>query len=117
MDLVSFVVSLCCLLSALTTMALAIPLLMGKVDRNAFYGIHLPEAFESEEAWRALNRYGAERLLIWSAPVLGFGIVALVTPLAGRPGLAVLFGLTPLLILGAIVQTVLFARRYHAPPA
>lgn len=111
MDVLSLTVGLACILSALITIALAIPLFMGKVKRNALYGVRILQAFESEEAWLHLNRYGAKRLIAWSIPVFVLGVVALFIPLEQRPWFAVALGCAPLLVVGAAVQTVMYARR------
>ena len=111
MDILSLTVGLACILSALITIGLAIPLLMGKVKRNALYGVRIPQAFESDEAWLRLNRYGGKRLIAWSVPVLVVGIIALFIPLEEQPWLAGALGLAPLLIVGAAVQTMMYARR------
>ena len=50
--------------------ALAIPLIRGKVRPNRAYGVRIPAAFASEEAWYRINRHGGFCLL-------GFGLANL----------------------------------------
>jgi hypothetical protein len=48
---------------------LAVPLLLGWIPRNRFYGIRVPAAFASEENWYAINVFGAKRLLLFAAAI------------------------------------------------
>ncbi len=99
MSTLNLVVGLALVLSALTTVAISIPLLLGKVKRNTFYGVWSAAAFESEDAWLRINRYGATRLIVWSVPVLAVGVAALFVSFEGRPWLAVVLGLLPAVFL------------------
>lgn len=63
--------------SALLFMVLAQPLIQGKVKPNDWYGVRIPAAFESEEAWFDINRYGGRLLskvglLLMLCAVTGF---------------------------------------------
>lgn len=83
---------------------------------NKIYGIRIPIAFESDENWYMVNRYGGKALLVWSAPVLLIGIGLVVAhyfrPTAAADLLLVnVFWFTPLLILGAVPQTLRWAKR------
>jgi hypothetical protein len=111
MDTLSLIVGICCILTALTIIGLAIPLLRGQVKQNGFYGVRIPEAFDSEEAWYRINRYGARQIIIWSVPMLLAGVVAFVVPLQEHVLVALALGLSPFLILGAVVQTMRYASR------
>ena len=51
-----------------------LPLLRGQVPRNAWYGVWIPAALASDEAWYACNAYFARRMLGWTVP---FGLWAL----------------------------------------
>ncbi len=55
----------------------SIPLYLGKVKRNPIYGFRLAKAFESEENWYAVNRYGAGAMMLWSAALAAIGIACL----------------------------------------
>jgi len=59
------------LLAAALAIVIAVPLIRGRVGRNHWYGVRIPAAFVSDEAWFELNRYGGRLLLIW-----GFVIAA-----------------------------------------
>lgn len=43
--------------------AVALPLILGKVPMNRWYGVRVPRAFESPEKWYAINRVGGLWLL------------------------------------------------------
>jgi len=53
--------------------ALAIPLVARKVRPNGAYGIRIPAAFASEEAWYRINRHGGFCLLGYAAALLLLG--------------------------------------------
>ncbi len=56
---------------------ISIPLYLGKVKRNPIYGFRLAKAFESEENWYAINRYGAGAMMIWSVVLAVIGMACL----------------------------------------
>ena len=113
MDAVAITVGVGWIAVGLITIGLAIPLLQGKVGRNALYGVRFKQSFQSDDAWFAINRYGAKRMMIWALPMVVTGIATLLVPLQTHPFLALLVGLAPLLfILVPVLDTWQFARRY-----
>lgn len=64
------------LFAALVAIVAAVPLLGRRVKMNHWYGVRVPAAFVSEEAWLDINRYGG-RLLLW------WGMVIAATAAAG----------------------------------
>ena len=63
------------------TIAVCIPMLNGKIKMNYWYGIRITrKAFESEENWYKINKYGAQRMIRWSMVPLVAGIVTLLVP-------------------------------------
>ena len=58
-------------LSAVLFIVLAIPLILGIVPRNWFYGVRTPRTLASDESWYPANRIGGVILL-------GLGVVWLV---------------------------------------
>ena len=103
MDMLNLVIGSCLVLSGLITIAISIPLLLGKVKRNTYYGVRSAAGFESDEVWFRINRYGAKRLIVWSMPVLAVGVAAFFVSFEGRPWLAVVLGLLPAVFLTAPV--------------
>ncbi len=99
----------------LLSMGLAVPLLQGKVGRNALYGVRFRQSFQSDEAWFAINRYGAQRMMIWALPMIAIGIAVLFLPLQTRPFWALLLGFLPLaFVLIPAIDTWHYARRYSS---
>jgi hypothetical protein len=63
------------LLAAILTIAAAVPLIQGKVKMNPWYGVRIPAAFESEERWFEINRYGGRLLFAWGVAIAGTALV------------------------------------------
>jgi hypothetical protein len=55
----------------------SIPLLLGKIKMNCVYGFRIRKAFQSEENWYLINRYGAKTLMLWSVVIMAVGIACL----------------------------------------
>jgi hypothetical protein len=78
----------------LTIIVISLPLVLGLIPRNGFYGIRVREAFASDANWYAINRLGSIALigacLVWMAAaayaprrfVKPVGIAAVVLTLA-----------------------------------
>ncbi len=90
---------------------LAGPLIRGQVKMNHWYGVRVRRAFESEEKWRDVNRFGGRQLRMWGSIILAAGFVALLFDLGSNPSLLLLFAFTPLLILIPAMRAVVYARR------
>jgi hypothetical protein len=113
MDPVAITIGVGWMAVGLLTIGLAIPLLQGNIGRNALYGVRFRQSFQSEEAWFAINRYGAKRMIIWALPVIAIGVATLPFPLQRHPLLALLFGFAPLVfVLIPAIDTWYYARRY-----
>lgn len=61
----------------LLVFAASIPLYLGKIRMNPVYGFRMRRAFESEEHWYAINRYGAVTLMWWAAFIMIVGVTCL----------------------------------------
>lgn len=68
-------VTLVCL--GIILVAVSVPLYLGKIKKNHFYGFRIRKAFESEENWYLVNRYGARALMCWSVIIISVGISCL----------------------------------------
>ncbi len=68
------------LIVGLLIIAVSLPLILQKIGRNHYYGIRIPEAFESEERWREINAYGGRLFLRWGIVVTAVGLVGLALP-------------------------------------
>lgn len=86
---------------ALIGILLSRPLVRGKIPMNRLYGVRFKRSFESDEIWYEINRYGGQRMILWSYPILGLGLAALVTPLA----LTLILAFAPMLYLIPCVES------------
>jgi uncharacterized membrane protein len=88
--------------------AVSLPLYLGKIKMNGVYGFRIGKAFESEENWYRINRYGAKALMCWALIIMAIGIMCLyIDPQSVLTVAKASF----LLLLVPLVQTVLYARR------
>jgi SdpI/YfhL protein family len=83
----------------LATAVIALPLLVGVVRPNRFYGIRVRQAFLSEKNWYSINEYGAKRMLLFSVAVASTGFLLRGLPQAPfwLPILGLVFALVLLL--------------------
>jgi hypothetical protein len=88
--------------------AVCIPVYLGKIKMNCYYGFRIRKAFESEENWYTINRYGAKALMCWSVIIMAIGIVCLY--IEPQP-VATVAKLTFLSVIVPIIQTFRYARR------
>jgi len=113
MDTVAMIVGASWIAVGLITIGLAIPLLNGKVGRNPYYGARFSQSFASDEAWFAINRFAAKRMMLWSPGLIGVGLLALFLPLGAHPGWALILAFAPLvLVVVPAIEAWRFAKRY-----
>lgn len=113
MDQVATIVGVAWALAGLACIALAVPLVRGRIGRNGVYGVRFPQSLQSDEAWFAINRFGGKRLIVWAVPLIVVGVVSFFLPLKSHPALALLLGFGPIVfILIPLVESYRFARRY-----
>lgn len=62
---------------AVIVFTVVIPLYRGKIKPNPVYGIRVRKAFESEENWYRINRYGGAVLMFWAIALMLAGIICL----------------------------------------
>lgn len=62
----------------LLAMAVSVPLVRRKIKANPWFGVRIPAAFESEEAWFAINEYGGRLLRLWGSTMVLTAIVGAV---------------------------------------
>lgn len=84
------------------------PLYLGKIKMNSAYGFRIRKAFESEENWYIINKYGAKVLMCWGVLVMIVGIACLyIEP----QSVLTLAKATFISILAPLGLTIYFARR------
>ena len=115
MGLLCAVVDISC---AALLMAVSLPVIYRKIPMNAFYGIRIPKAFQSEALWYDINEYGGRQFFLWSISLIAAGIGSLFVPfgdLGDDAGVIVVLLLTAvpasLFPIIAIIQTLRYAAR------
>jgi hypothetical protein len=99
-------ITLVCL--GIILIAVSIPLYLGKIRMNCYYGFRIRKAFESNDNWYVINKYGAKSLLWWSAVIIAIGITCLfIDPQAVLTLAKIAF----VSVLVPVVQTLYFAKR------
>ena len=58
----------------------SLPLIYRKVAMNAFYGVRIPAAYQSDQRWYEINAYGGRLLARWSLLIVAAGVLAFLLP-------------------------------------
>ena len=115
MGTIGLILGITCVSSAALFVVLSVALLQGNVKMNRWYGFRIKKAFSSEENWYKINRYGARRVMLWSAPLFLAGVVALCLPFGSADHvnlpLVLAFASAPLVVLIPVIETCLHARK------
>ena len=111
MDTINILIGFSNLFCASLFIVLAIPLKNGKIKMNRLYGVRIPKSFESEENWYKINRYGAQRMMIWAIPLIAVGFVSFFIPFNTNLFLISVFGFAPMLILIPVIEVFSYARK------
>ena len=91
---------------------LSIPLALRLVPRNHVYGVRIPKAFQSEEAWYEINAYGGRLLLVYGALLLLFATLSRDSAPSPRSIWSVAYVGLPLLCVFLVLgRVVAYARR------
>lgn len=93
---------------------ISIPLVQKKVPMNRLYGFRIARAFESEEKWYEINRYGGRQLIRWSVMLILIGVIYFILPVQELPNEMhnAFLAVAPIIIcVGiAIIKTILHSR-------
>ncbi|CAN7510367.1 SdpI family protein [Rossellomorea sp. LjRoot5] len=103
-------VSLTHISASLIFIGISIPLLLGKIKMNTYYGIRISKSFESDEAWFKINRYGALQIILWSVPLFLAGMVFLFLPPFTETAEVVLVFLPCVWLVPPVVRTFFYAK-------
>jgi uncharacterized membrane protein len=106
----NIVIALVNLFCGLLYIGLAIPLYKEKVEMNYLYGVRFTKSYKSDENWYKINKYGAKRMIFWSIPLIGIGLVLLFLPPLSEQALAIL-SFAPLIVLIPAFQSYLYSRK------
>ncbi len=97
MDIVALTVGLGWTIAGVVCIVLAIPLALGRIGRNSFYGARFQRSLESDEAWQLINRFAGKQMIVWSIPLIIVGLVSFFLPLQSHVMLTIILGFAPLL--------------------
>ena len=112
MENLNLIIGLSLVFIGILFVILAIPLLLGKIGMNHYYGMRISKAFESKENWYKINRYGAKQWIISSFLTILVGIISLLIPFAEYHFLIIPISLSPILVLiPAVVRTYHYVNR------
>jgi len=96
----------------LLLIAISIPLAQGSIKMNPLYGVRIKKAFESEENWYKLNKYGGRRLIFWSIVLICISIASLFFEISENSILFVVFSLAPdIVLIPCLIEIFIFAKK------
>ena len=114
MDPVAVILGTSWTLTGVVIIVVSIPLALGRVGRNRFYGVRLSQSFRSDDAWLAINQFGGKRMIAWSVPLVLVGIICFFLSLQSHPALTLALGFVPCVCLFIpLLETWRFARGYQ----
>ena len=91
---------------------ISLPLLKGSVKMNNWYGVRFRKAFESDENWFKINKYGSQQLIKWSALLVLIGVITIFVPFGKSQTLVIAVSFLPILIvIPPVIKTYRFARK------
>lgn len=91
--------------------AVCIPLLKNKIRMNRWYGMRFRKSFESNENWYKINRYGANRMILWSLIIIVIGILTFFLPVDSRRSLRLAIACVPLILIIPAIESWLFVKK------
>lgn len=90
----------------------SIPLLLGKVRMNRWYGTRLPAAYKSEAHWYRINRYGAMQMIAYGVVLALLGVFILLNPpRLGSVWFVMALAAPGLLIIPMLIMLLRYAKR------
>lgn len=110
MDIASVAIGVVNVATAILIIGISMPLVKGKIPMNKLYGIRFKKSYASEENWYKINEYGGKQPIIWSIPLLLFGVLIFFIPLDGNSNLIVMASCAPLIVLVPAVRSYYYAK-------
>ena len=111
MDIVNIILGISNIFVGVLLIIISIPLVQKSISMNKIYGIRFKKSFESEENWYKINAYGGKQLIIWSVPLIIFGIVTFFLPLKGSELGIISVACAPLIVLVPAVTSYMYSRK------
>ena len=108
----TIVISVSYIFTGLLLIAISIPLVRGSIKMNPLYGVRIKKAFESEENWYKINKYGGRRLIFWSIVLICICIASLFFEISEDSILFIAFSLAPVIVLiPCLIEIFIYARK------
>ena len=108
MDKVKLILGFSHLICAALIFLLSLPLVRGQIRMNRFYGVRTRKAFESEENWDKINRYGGRQLAIAAVILAVIGVGCCFVKVGPENGdIAIAMAFAPLVALAPAVINIL----------
>ena len=102
------------ILCGVVVYALCVPLARKLIIRNDRYGFRFRQAMESDEAWKAINEFGAKKMQTFAVAIMVIGLILVYLPIGTLSD--VLLGLfVPGLFIFPCIKTWMFARNWKKP--
>jgi uncharacterized membrane protein len=103
-------------LVGLVYIGFGIPLLLGRIPPNAWYGCRTRKTLSSEEIWYPVNRVTGRYMIISGVAVIlsAFGVFVFRRSLAPNHGTAILLVVLVLSVLGMFVESLRTQRNFEA---
>lgn len=111
MSEINIILGLSNVITAIIMILVVIPLKNGSIKMNQIYGMRISKAFESDENWYKINKYGANRFIIWTIPLFIIGLITFFIPFNNNGILIPIFALAPLIIIIPTVETYIYAKK------
>ncbi len=99
-------ITLICL--GIIVILVCIPLYFEKIKMNSAYGFRIGKAFESEENWYRINKYGAKVLMFWALAIM---VVVIMCLYADPQSVLTVAKITFVSVLVPLAETFRYARR------
>jgi hypothetical protein len=111
MDMINIILGISNIFIGILMIIISIPLVRKSISMNKIYGVRFKKSFESEENWYKINVYGGKQLIIWSFPLILFGVITFFLPLKGNELWILLTACAPLIVLVPAIMSYLYSRK------
>ncbi len=111
MDMVNIILGISNIFIGILMIIISIPLVQKSISMNKIYGVRFKKSFESEENWYKINAYGGKQLIIWSVPLIIFGVVTFFLPLKNNELRIILVACAPMIVLVPAVISYIYSRK------
>ena len=97
--------------TGLLTIILCVPLVLGKVPPNPWYGVRLPAAYRNNKNWYRINRVGGWITILWGVAMILYGVALfLFAQQLAIPPLISIIAIVPMATVLAVVLAIYASR-------